>query len=194
MRWDGEYLSGYTAIYRNGKWGKPEEIDAGKGDVEHIRGAMNSDGEMVIIFTQRVAGNLRTHARIGNQVQPSAFSLQPYYNWGEAIIIDAGEEDGFGSIVVFRESGEIIAVWCQWENAIVKSYANIYRKGIGWGKAEKLEKSDSETCGLRIVSGPNGKVIAIFEREEGFQEARGNRIYRIFAVEFQEAGSRSLNP
>ena len=184
VRWDGEYLSAYAADYRNGSWGKPLEIDAGNGNVEHIRGAINSRGEMAIVWTQWQSEsqreNLRIHARLYNS----------HFGWGKPEIIDAGKKDGYNPSVVFTESGEIVAVWCQWEKANVKSYINIYRKGIGWGRAERLENKEGETCGVRIAAGPDGKVIAIFE-QEGFQghqstshQSSAKSINRIFAVSF----------
>ena len=217
VKWDGEYLSAYAASYRNGKWGKPEEIDAGKGDVEHIRGAVNFDGEIAAVWTQWVdtkvtshqspVTSLRIHARIleceGLPSLSESGSKLPHSRcgWGEVRIIDAGKKDGYNPSVAFTENGDIIAVWCQWENVNVKSYANVYIKEIGWGKAMRLENENGETCGVRIASGANGKVIAIFE-QEGFQEARGKRqdasgklTNRIFAVEYQrvkESESQSV--
>ena len=225
VKWDGEYLSAYAASYRNGKWGKPEEIDAGKGDVEHIRGAVNSKGEMAVVWTQWVDGNLRIHARIKNSVSDSvsvskdkevsvtmSVSAKNTYtdthtdtfsNWGEAKIIDAGKKDAYNPNIIFTDGGEIIAVWCQWEKANVKSYSNIYRKEIGWGSAERLENEDGETCGVKIASGTDGKIIAIFEQEEqppiippllrGTEGVVGHLSLtnRIFAVEFVNSVSVS---
>ncbi len=177
VKWDGEYLSAYTANYKNDKWGKIEEIDSGKGDVEYIRGAMNLSGEVAVVWTQWVDGNLRIHARTR------------LTTWGEAKIIDAGKKDGYNPSIIFTDNGEIIAVWCQWEKANVKSYTNIYRKGIGWGNAERLENKEGETCGVRIASGAAGKVIAIFEQEASLplqSVSRGGKLTnRIFAVEYQ---------
>ena len=198
VKWDGEYLSAYTANYRNGKWGKPEEIDSGNGDVEHIRGAVNLSGEIAVVWTQWVDGNLRIHARIKNSVSDSVSvrknnpithtytHTDTFSNWGEAKIIDAGKKDGYNPSIIFTNSGEIIAVWCQWEKTNVKSYTNIYRKGAGWSKAERLENKEGETCGVRVASGADGKVIAIFEQEQDsrfkIQDSRPTN--RIFAVEY----------
>ncbi len=187
VKWDGEYLSAYSANYKNNKWDNPEEIDSGKGDVEHIRGAVNLSGEMAVVWTQWVDGNLRIHARTRLTTHNSQLTT-----WGEAKIIDAGNKDAYNPSIIFTNSGEIIAVWCQWEKANVKSYTNIYRKGIGWGNAERLESKEGETCGVRIASGPDGKVIAIFEQEGDYSEDRkqktedreARRINRIFAVSF----------
>lgn len=191
-RWDGEYLSGYVANYRNGKWEKPEEIDIGKGDVEYIRGAVNSEGGMAVVFTQWVDGNLRIHARIKNSVSDSVgvrkgnTDAHTYPDtssgWGDVKIIDAGEKDGYNPNVAFTESGEIVVVWCQWEKINVKFYANIYKKGIGWGNAERLDNGDGETCGAKIASGMGGRVIAIFEQEGIYNQDELTN--RIFAVEF----------
>src|SRR3989338_5369929 len=187
VRWDGEYLSAYAADYRNGRWGKPEEIDAGKGDVEHIRGAVNFDGEIAAVWTQWVDTKVTSHQSPVTSLRIHTRIYKPSSGWSNAEIIDAGNKDAYNPSIIFTNSGEIIAVWCQWEKANVKSYINIYRKGIGWGNAERLESKEGETCGVRIASGPDGKVIVIFEQErnEG-REAGGKPTNRIFAVELHD--------
>ncbi len=192
VKWDGQYLSGYASNYRNGEWGKPEEIDSGKGDVEHIRGAMNLSGEMAVVWTQWVDTKVISHQSPVTSLRIHARIYKPSSGWSNAEIIDAGNKDAYNPSIIFTNSGEIIAVWCQWEKANVKSYTNIYRKGIGWGNAERLESKEGETCGVRIASGHDGKVIAIFEQEGDYSEDRkqktedreARRINRIFAVSF----------
>ena len=175
VRWDGEYLSAYAADYRNGRWGKPLEIDSGNGNVEHIRGAINSRGEMAIVWTQWVDTKVISHQSPVTSLRIHARIYKPSSGWSNAEIIDAGNKDAYNPSIIFTNSGEIITVWCQWEKANVKSYINIYRKEIGWGRAERLENQDGETCGVRIASGPDGSVIAIFEQEGDYSEDRGQK-------------------
>lgn len=172
VKWDGKNLRGYSAVYKAGKgWGRQTLIDAGGGDVEHIRAALNSRGDIAVVFTQWVKNNLRVHARI----------FRPGSGWEEAQIIDAGEKSAYNPSVVFTGAGEIIAVWCQWEEFNVKSYANIYRDKRGWSKARRLEKDKGETCGVRIASAPDGSAIAVFEQEGEYTDNHLS-LNRIFAV------------
>jgi Tol biopolymer transport system component len=201
VRWDGENLSAYASSYKNGSWDRPMEIDGGKGDVEHLRGAINNKGEMAIVWTQWVDGSLRIHAR----VNPKSEIQNQKYGWGEAKIIDAGKKDGYNPSIAFTENGEIIAVWCQWEMFNVKSYINIYKKSpvtshqspvmVGeWGRAERLENKEGETCGVRIASGPGGSVIAAFEQETAEHQRTSHQspakpINRIFAISFTDTNT-----
>ena len=191
VKWDGQYLSAYASNYKNGEWGKPEEIDSGKGDVEHIRGAVNFSGEMAVVWTQWVDTKVTSHQSPVTSLRIHTRIYKPSSGWSNAEIIDAGNKDAYNPSIIFTNSGEIIAVWCQWEKANVKSYTNIYRKGIGWGNAERLESKEGETCGVRIASGPDGKVIAIFEQETPEHQSTSHQspvrgINRIFAVSFTD--------
>ena len=182
VKWDGEYQRGYTAVYRDKDgWSKPEIIDARGGDVEHIRAAINSKGEIALVFTQwqlesqRAKGsenqreNLRIHGRI----------YTPSSDWGKAEIIDAGRKDAYGPAVIFNGDDEIIAIWCQWEEETVKTYRNDYIKERGWGKAVRAEMEDESCggCGLRIAASQDGMLIAIFEQKVSVKER--TKIYGI---------------
>ncbi|MBI3585044.1 MAG: hypothetical protein HY096_14000 [Nitrospinae bacterium] len=192
VRWDGECQRGYMAVYRdNDGWSKPEIIDVKGGDVEHIRAAVNSKGEMAVVFTQWVDNkqeargkrqearnneNLRIHARLYSPLIKGDGGL---FGWGEAKIIDAGKKDAYGPNVIYNGDDEIIVIWCQWEVETVKTYRNDYRKGRGWGEAVRVEK-EAETCGgcgLRIAASPNGMPIAIFELKAYVKER--TKIYAI---------------
>jgi hypothetical protein len=192
VKWDGEHQRGYTAVYRDKDgWSKPEIIDAKGGDVEHIRAAINSAGEIALVFTQWVDGNLRIHARIKNSVSDS-FSVSKKNNtdtntyadtssgWGNAEIIDAGEKDAYGPNVIYNGDNEIIVIWCQWEIETVKTYRNDYIKERNWGKAVRVEMEDETCggCGLRIAASPDGMLIAIFELKVSVKERT-----KIYALE-----------
>ena len=174
VRWDGEHLRGYISKkIRNLKseirnsndgWSEPMLIDGGKGNVEYVRAAVNSRGEIAVVFAQwaenksvdrrqntgrisdcgvgiadcenpksqisnHQSSNLRVHARV----------YSPVTGWGESKIIDAGAKNVFNPSVVFKDNGEIVAVWCQWEKYNVKSYVNIYRKQKTEVRGQKLE-------------------------------------------------------
>ena len=212
VRWDGEYQRGYVAVYKNSvsdsvsvrknnpiththtdtfsNWSKPEIIDASGGDVEHIRGAVNSEGEMAVVWTQWVDGNLRIHARVKNSVSDSVSvrknnpithtHTDTFSNWGKAEIIDAGKKDAYGPAVIFNGDNEIIAIWCQWEVETVKTYRNDYIKERGWGKAVRVEMEDETCggCGLRIAASPDRRLIAIFELKVSVKERT-----KIYAIE-----------
>ena len=212
VRWDGEYQRGYVAVYKNSvsdsvsvrknnpiththtdtfsNWSKPEIIDASGGDVEHIRGAVNSEGEMAVVWTQWVDGNLRIHARVKNSVSDSVSvrknnpithtNTDTFSNWGKAEIIDAGKKDAYGPAVIFNGDNEIIAIWCQWEVETVKTYRNDYIKERGWGKAVRVEMEDETCggCGLRIAASPDRRLIAIFELKVSVKERT-----KIYAIE-----------
>lgn len=171
---DGRNLRAYTADYRDGAgWGKPGIIDANGEDVEHIRASMNSSGDVAVVFTQQINGTLRVHAR--------TFSVKT--GWTAPVIIDAGDKTAYNPGVVYTEAGEIIVVWCQWEGVNVKSFANMYKNG-SWGVAQRLEKEDGETCGVRIFAGPNGSVIIVYEQEIPAEDDRTiNRIFALTGVE-----------
>ncbi len=196
INWDGARLRAFNAAFsqENG-WGEARIIDANAGDVEHIRAAMNSKGDVAVVFTQNTDSTLRIHSRIYSKVN----------GWGEARIIDAGAESSYNPSVALREDGTIVVVWCQWVRfteeikiqhnhmrpydnfAVVKSFANIYRPGKGWGDASKLEDNDYETCGVRVASSPTGGVIAVFEQENDYAGATGF-VNRIFALPIDVSG------
>jgi hypothetical protein len=191
---DNGRLRAYTAAYAPGKgWGTPSFIDSGEEDVEHIRASINSKGEMAIVFTQY-------HTDRGEYLRVFARLYSPEKGWGEAEIIDAGEHFAYNPYVAISETGAIVAVWCQWiefsnhfnppvrtENPYgnVKSFANTFRPGSGWAKAERIEAKDFETCGVRLAMSPNGSVIAIFE-QEGEYAGRADYVNRIFAVTLKD--------
>lgn len=171
VKWDGEYQRGYVAVYRHKDgWGKPEIIDAKGGDVEHIRAAINSAGEIALVFTQWVDGNIRIHVRI----------YTPSSGWGRAEIIDADRKDAYGPAVIFTGDDKIIVIWCQWEKETVKTYRNDYTKKRGWGEAVRVEM-EAETCGgcgLRIASSADRRLIVIFELKVSVNERT-----KIYAIE-----------
>lgn len=198
INWDGSHMRAYNAVHVEGQgWGDAALIDNGPADVEHIRAAVNSKGEMAVVFTQWNNDiSLRIHARTYSEDA----------GWGAARIIDAGNESAYNPSVALREDGTIVVVWCQWVRftdeqraknnymrpydnfAVVKSFVNIYRPGKGWGSANKLEDNDNETCGVRVASAPNnGGAIAIFEEEGEYPEAKGF-VNRIFAVPVSVTG------
>jgi hypothetical protein len=171
VKWDGENQRGYIAAYTDKKgWSKPEIIDAKGGDVEHIRAAINSRGEIAVVFTQWVDGNLRIHAKI----------YRPAVGWGKAEIIDAGRKDAYAPAVIFNGDDEIITIWCQWEEETVKTYRNDYIKERGWGKAARVEMEDETCggCGLRIAASPEGMLIAVFELKVSVKERT-----KLYAIE-----------
>ncbi len=170
VRWDGEHQRGYMSVYRDRDgWSKPEIIDSKEGDVEHIRAAINSAGEIALVFAQWVDGNIRIHGRI----------YTPSSSWGKTEIIDAGRKDAYGPNVIYNGGSEIIVIWCQWEVETVKTYRNVYIKEKGWGKAVRVEMEDETCggCGLRIAASPNGMLIAVFELKVSVKER--TKIYAI---------------
>lgn len=168
--WDGEHYRGYSAVYKRDKWGDGVLVDGGPADVRHIRAAINSGGDIAVVFIQWADDKWwRVHSRI----------FRPDSGWGKVVTIDAGKKTAYNPSIVFTDDGEAVAVWCQMGDKNVKSFANIYREEGGWGKAHRLDDGEGETCGVRVVAGPDGNVIAVFEqrirREVGF-------ISRIFVV------------
>ncbi len=190
VKWDGEHQRGYMAVYRDRDgWSKPEIIGAKGGDIEHIRAAINSEGEMAVVWTQWVDGNLRIHARVKNSVSDSVSvrknnpithtHTDTFSNWGKAEIIDADEKDAYGPNVTYYGDNKIIVSWCQWEVETVKTYRNDYIKERGWGKAVRVEMEDETCggCGLRIAASPNGILITIFELKASVKDR--TKIYAI---------------
>ncbi len=196
INWDGSHMRAFSAGYTEDRgWGDAVLIDNGPSNVEHIRAAANSRGDMAIVFTQLNDISLRIYAKTYSEDS----------GWSPARIIDAGDEEAYNPSIALKEDGTIVAVWCQWVRfseelkaknkymrpydnfAVVKSFVNIYRPGKGWGIANKLEDNDNETCGVRIASAPDGNAIAIYEEEGEYPEANGF-VNRIFAVSVSVTG------
>ena len=180
VKWDGEHQRGYTAVYREDGWSKPEIIDAKGGDVEHIRAAINSAGEIALVFAQWVDTKVTSHQSPVTSLRIHARLYSPDSGWGEAKIIDAGEKDAYGPNVIYNGDNEIIVIWCQWEVETVKTYRNDYIKERNWGKAVRVEMEDETCggCGLRIAASPDGMLIAIFELKVSVKERT-----KIYALE-----------
>ena len=180
VKWDGEHQRGYMAKYRDRDgWSKPEIIDSKGGDVEHIRAAINSAGEIVLVFAQWVDTKVTSHPLPVTSLRIHARLCSPDFGWGKAEIIDAGEKDAYGPNVIYNGDNKIIVIWCQWEVETVKTYRNDYIKERGWEKAVRVEMEDETCggCGLRIAASPNGMLIAIFELKASVKDR--TKIYAI---------------
>lgn len=165
--WDGGHMRGYTSAYKNGKgWSKPQSIDSGDGEVAYMRAAVNSKEEIALVFGQQINNIQRVIARL----------YKPDSGWGEAKIIDAGDNLAIAPSVVFAGDSTAVATWCQIEKMKTSSYANIHRDGSGWQGAHKLNRGADATCGVKIASGPDGSAISIFEQHK---KGGANRIYAV---------------
>ncbi|MBI5237054.1 MAG: hypothetical protein HY887_01340 [Deltaproteobacteria bacterium] len=173
-------LRGFASYNNPDKgWTAPALIDASDDDIEHIRASAGPYGEIALVFSQRTGEGLRIYARI----------YSPFRGWGNAEGMDAAVLDGYSPSVVFADDGRIMAVWCQRHEMKVNPFASIHA-GNGWGKAQRLEQGYGKTCGVRVASGPDRKVIIIYEQESVLPD--GRVVNRLYAVQYGEWPAHGL--
>lgn len=167
-------IRGFASYHNPEKgWTTPALIDASDNNIEHMRASVSLYGEIAIVFSQRAKKSLRVYAR----------TYSPFRGWDNAVAIDEGDKDGYGPGIAFTDNGGMAAVWCQQHALKAIPVANIH-DGNRWGKAQRLGNGDGETCGVRLASGPDGKVIIIYEQKSALPDGRFvNRLYAVQHIE-----------
>ena len=167
-------LRGFASYHNHDKgWTLPLPVDGAEGDVEHIRATVSRYGEIALVFAQRSGGRMRVYAR----------AYSPFRGWDNPVTIDEGDKDGYGPSIAFTDNNGMAAVWCQQHALNVISVANIH-DNKRWGKAQRLGNGDGETCGVRLASSPDGKMIIIYEHKSAMPD--GGFVNRLYAAQHIE--------
>jgi len=89
--------------------------------------------------------------------------------WGTAELIETVDAvSAYDPRVAVDDSGDVTAVWSQWDGAIGHIWSNRYVVGTGWGTPEPVETDDIEWASFaKVAVDDSGNAIAIWLQHDG---------------------------
>lgn len=155
-----------------GGWGKAQKIETeNQGSVEPPVLAIDPKGNVMALWSQW--DGVRSN-QWGNRYLVGS-------GWGKA---EKVENEDFGNVdkpvLVVDLSGNVTAVWPQWNGKRSDQWSNRYTVGSGWGQAKKLGRE-----GLGHVNNPvltvdtTGNVMAVWRQWNGSRNNLWSNRYRV---------------
>jgi len=92
----------------------------------------------------------------------------PGTGWGTAELIETDVEDAGSARVTVDGSGNVTAVWYQFDGTRNNIWANRYVPGTGWGTAELIETDNAgDTVDPQVTVDGSGNVTAVWYQSDG---------------------------
>ena len=119
--------------------------------------AVDPDGNVTAVWSQSDGVRYNIYA---NRYTPGG-------GWGIAELIETSNEAAaryYSPEMAIDPDGNVTAVWCQSDGVRYNIYANRYTPSEGWGTAELLGASDTESAYPKVGIDPDGNVTAVWSQ------------------------------
>ena len=150
--WANRYTAGIG-------WGAAQLIETNSSvDAQKPQIASDSSGNMMAVWEQS-DGVLR-------HIWANRYTYG--VGWGTAGLIEDITWDAEAPQIASDPSGNMIAVWVQYDSIQYNIYANRYVVGSGWGTAGPIEVDDAGVAQKpQIASDSSGNMVAVWQQSDG---------------------------
>ncbi len=157
-QYDGAAWSIWANRYTVGSgWGTAALIETGPGSAELPQIAVDSTGSAIAVWHQdddAVWSIWANRYTVGS-------------GWGTAKLIETGTGNAELPQIAVDSTGNAIAVWRQYDGAMLSIWANRYTVGSGWGTAELIETGAGSAELPQIAVDSTGNAIAVWHQDDG---------------------------
>ncbi len=150
----GIYANRYVA---GSGWGIAEVIDTGTGNAYSPQISVDSSGNAIAVWHQY---NGSTYDIYANRYVAGS-------SWGTADVIETGTGNAYSPQISVDSSGNVIAVWEQYNGLTSNIYTNRYVAGTDWGIAEVIETGSGDSYNPQISVDSSGNAIAVWQQYTG---------------------------
>lgn len=156
---DGTRYSVYSNRYIQGTgWSTAELIETdNSGDAEHPQIMTDATGNAIAIWTQYNGSNENIWAN--RYVAGSG--------WGTATLIETNQdEDAYFPHLAMNSNGNAFAIWTQRDGSNSKIWGNQYNVGTGWGTAEVIGTTNTNSQEAKITTDATGNALVIWYQKD----------------------------
>ena len=152
-------------------WGTATLVETSKGSASLPQIALDASGNAMAVWQQSDGIQVNIWA---NRYNASTSA------WGTPVLVEA---DNVGNArepqIAMDANGNAIAVWSQFDGALLNSWTNRYTSGVGWGAPVLLETNQAgDAFKPQIAMNASGNAVAVWRQ-------LGNAISSIWANVFR---------
>jgi hypothetical protein len=165
-QWDGKNILSNRYVVGDG-WGDAELIETNDGDAYDPQVAVDGSGNAVAVWGQWDGGQ-------GN-IYSNRYVVG--IGWGDAELIETGDQGAHDPQVAMDADGNAIAVWVQTDSTGTDAniWSNQYVADVGWGEAQPIETEDGFELGPQVAVDGDGNAIAVWEQWDATPSIWSNR-------------------
>lgn len=141
-------------------WGTPQLVEHdNSGSAYFPQVAMDNEGRAMAVWYQVSGGRANIMANL----------YTPGLGWGSPVLLEADDTgDALNPQVAMDSSGNATVVWHQWDGSRNNIWANVYTRGMGWGKAGLIEADNLGTAVTGSVAMDSlGNAMAVWQHHDG---------------------------
>ena len=154
--WSNRYVVGTG-------WGTAQPIEYNMGDarLDYAQVSMDSSGNAIAVWCQ--------FDGFRDSIWSNRYVVG--MGWGTAEIIETDDSgDAWYPQVSADDSGNAIAVWCQYDGIYLNIWSNRYVVGTGWGIAQLIEiDSLGDAWNPQVSADSSGNAIAVWQQYDGIR-------------------------
>lgn len=162
---DGAHERIWSSAFVPGNgWNTPVRIDqAGTADTFSPSIAVDSDGSAIAVWDQNESGVRSFWVNV----------YHPDTGWGTATLTPGTTPGAARPSFVFVETGRAIAVWSE----DYSLWSADYSEDTGWGTAALIESNAGSASDVRLATGGDGTVAAVWLQHDGSPYSMWANIY-----------------
>jgi len=157
---DGTNMNIWANRFDGSAWGKAELIEAVDQDAQNPQIAFDNNGNAIAVWRQQAT----------KDAEPSIWANHfDGNNWGDAELIETGNETALFPQITFDGNDNAIAVWAQFLDA-TPSEAGIWTNrfdGSDWGTPVLIDDGNGDARSPQIAADNNGNAAVVWRQFDG---------------------------